>query len=101
MQADFHIKPLEENDEFALAEPLKLSFYQMRYFWLGNAQKFADFALFQVALREKVQYLNPYFASRKKFLSIRQTDVSKYIATAFFKNGFLCHCCFSLATASL
>ena len=53
MQADFGIEALEKREEFALTESLKLASHQIGYFWLGNAEEFTDFALFQVALLQE------------------------------------------------
>jgi len=50
MQGHFCIEPLEEGQQLAFAEPLKLPFHQMRDFRLGNAEQVTDFPLFQVAL---------------------------------------------------
>src|SRR6476661_2988484 len=63
----------------------------MRYFWLWNAKNLTNFALFQVVLFQNTDYLNPYFTPHKKFICILQTEVSEYVATAFFKNRFFCH----------
>jgi hypothetical protein len=70
MQSDFGIEAFEESKKFPFAESLKFSPHQIRYFWLGNAKQFANFALFQVTLFQEVKNLNPYFATGKKFLCI-------------------------------
>ena len=67
----------------------------------GALMTFADFALFEITLLEETEYDNPDFTSCEKFRSIVQTNISKYITAALFKNRFLCHSCVSLATASL
>src|SRR6476469_10343902 len=67
----------------------------MRYFRLWNANNLTNFALFQVALFQDTDYLNTYFAPRKKFICVLLFEVSEYIATAFFKKWFLYHASFS------
>jgi len=40
----------------------------MGNFWLGDAEEVTDFPLFQVALLQKPEYLNPNLATGKEFL---------------------------------